>query len=139
MKLKKKIELILDKYDLSVQIPDGFDTVYDFIRHHGHVEPYESDLFCYEMHDLWFVSKYRDNIVKGYYGFAIGRPTPKNWLLAIDEILEELLRFDSDLYIYQIKLKFGSIRFYVESDVIEDMFEIEMLIADKMFSNKLIY
>jgi hypothetical protein len=137
MKLLKKVEDILNKYNLSVNVPDEYNTVYHYLTLHPNEE---DDDFCHpEINDSFLINKYKDNIPMGWYGFAIGNPTPKNWYIVIDKILELLIKNDPSFEIHQIKLKFGGIRFYVSSDEIEDINEIEDLIDEKLFNEKLIY
>ena len=69
----------------------------------------------------------------------MGSPTPKNWVTAIDKILELCIKTDPEFEIHQIKIKFGGIRFYCESELIEDLFDIEILIGNELHSKKLIY
>ena len=57
----------------------------------------------------------------------------------LDEILELCTENDTDFEIHQIKLKFGGIRFYVHSDIIEDINDVEMCIEDNLYDPALIY
>jgi hypothetical protein len=137
MKLLKEIKEILDKYYLGVDIPEEYKNVYRY--EDDHPKKVE-ELFNHpELDDGTLYKKYENHIPKGWYGFSMGNPTPRNWFTAIDEILQLCIKNDSEFEIHQIKMKFGGIRFYCESDVIEDMWDIEILIGNKLHSKKLIY
>lgn len=75
----------------------------------------------------------------GYYGFDINSYTPENWADILDNVLELCIENDTKFEIHQIKLKFGTIRFYVVSKTIEDIYEIENFISTKFYSPYLIY
>jgi hypothetical protein len=93
--------------------------------------------------------KYKLYIPKGWYGFSFGSPTPKNWFLIIDEFLEYLVELQkkkkiSGFEIHQIKMKFGSCRFYISYKCNDDeMQEFIYLQIQKLESHlhddKLIY
>ena len=134
MKMLETVEKILDKYDLTVDVPKGCSNVY------ACTEKQREELKLYpKKNDSYFVKKYKDYIPPGWYGFAIGSPTPEAWVEAIDEVLELLIKEDENLQIQQIKMKFGGIRFYVESEKVEDIHEIGLVIEDQMYSRKLAY
>jgi len=137
MKLLKEVTEILNKYNLKVNVPDEYKTVYHYLTEHPEKEkeefehPIISDGYLYE--------KYKDRIPQGWYGFAIGNPTPICWYNVIKEILDFLIKKDKTFQIHQIKIKYGGIRFYVESREIDDILDVEDLIEDKLYSKKMIY
>ena len=137
MKLLAQVEEMLNSLDLTVNIPEDYTSVYKYERDKPEVvaaefiHPTIDDYFLYE--------KYENNIPKGWYGFSIGNPTPKNWFIAIDKILELLVQHDPALEIHQIKMKFGCICFYIESSIIEDINEISITVTTKLCNQKLIY
>ena len=137
MKLLKEVEEIMDKYNLSVNIPSEYKNVYRYRDAHPNIV--EEEFSHPEINDSFLINKYKNRIPMGWYGFAIGEPTPKNWFVVIDKILELLIKNDPSFEIYQIKMKYGGIRFYVGTSVIEDIDEIEDLIDEKLFNEKLIY
>ena len=136
MKLLKEITQIFDKYDLKpIVLPDGYSNIYSY-------SDYSPDIkakYTQNNVDGNFMEKYRKYIPAGWYGFAIGDITPKEWIDVLNEVLDKLIESDPKFEINQIKVKFGGIRFYVNSEVIEDIFEIERLIEVKLFDKTLIY
>lgn len=137
MKLLEEVQEILNKYMLDVLCPDEYKNVYQYIAKHPEKEI--EDFKHPTLNDTMLCTKYGLHIPDGWYGFDIGTPTPINWVVAIDKILTLLIKFDKDLEIHQIKLKWGSICFYVESHIIEDIDDIGFLISDELSSNKMIY
>jgi hypothetical protein len=137
MQLLNNIEKIFAKYDLKpIQLPEGFKNIYVY-----HDKNPEDCIFIYnpEITDRYLNEKYGDYVPHGWYGFDIGTPIIPNWMNILDEIVELCIENDPDFEIHQIKLKFGGICFYVHSEVIEDIHEIEMRIGDKLFDVALIY
>ena len=126
-----EVRNVLEKHDLSINLPEGATTVYNVEEKLDWLYPVKNDMY--------FLKKYEKHVPQGWYGFAIGTPIPKNWMDALDEILELLIKCDPELEIHQIKLKYGGMRFYVISKVIEDLFDIELMIEDSMFNKALIY
>lgn len=137
MKLLEEVQEILNKYYLGVDVPEEYNTVYSFIKYHPEKR---IELFKHPIiDDEYLQNKYKNNIREGGYGFDIGSPTPINWFIVVDKILELLIKNDPDLVIQQIKIKFGGMDFFVISKKIDDIFDIYALIAEKLHSNKLIY
>lgn len=136
MKLFNDVKEILDNYDLSVKVPEGCDNHYQLQLCFEEDVPIEEKN---KYNDSALYEKYRFNISHGHYGFALGEPTPINWLKALDEILSFLIKHDQNFEIHQIKMKYGGIRFYCESFVIEDIGKIESIIENKMWNKILIY
>ena len=137
MKLKEEVEEILNKHDLEVVIPDEYETVYKW-KMVDEDEVEKTFGYVGDIDDATLFEKYRKHIPKGWYGFSIGHPTPTNWFTAIDEVVAFCVKNDPDFEIHQIKMKFGGIRFYVESEVIEDIWDIIFLVENKLHSRKLI-
>jgi hypothetical protein len=127
---------IFAQYELKpIELPDGFKNVYDYLR----ANPLETEKFESKINDGFLLKKYREYVPKGWHGFDIGTPIIPEWMEIIDKIVELCIENDPDFEIHQIKLKFGGIRFYVESELIEDIHDVELLIEDKLFDPALIY
>lgn len=137
MKLLNEVTEILNHYYLGVDVPDEYKNVYQYVNKHPEKE--KEDFIHPLLDDDVLCKKYKENIPKGWYGFDIGTPTPINWVIAIDKILTLLIKNDKNLEIHQIKMKWGSICFYVESHIIEDIDDIGFLISDELSSKKMIY
>jgi hypothetical protein len=136
MKILNEVEEIFGKYDLKlIKLPDGFKNIYQYLDNN----PIESMRYMSVTTDRILNQKYADYIPHGWYGFDIGTPIVPEWMEIIDKIVELCIENDPDFEIHQIKLKFGGIRFYVYSQIIEDIHEVEMRIEDKLFDAALIY
>jgi len=136
MKILNKIKEIFDQHELKpIELPDGYKNIYDFLR----ANPVESENYESEINDIYLLKKYREYIPKGWYGFDIGTPIIPEWMKIIDEIVETCIEIDPIFEIHQIEIKFGGIRFYCGSEVIEDLHEIESLIEDSLWDVALIY
>lgn len=61
--------------------------------------------------------KWNHRVGRGWYGFALGGEVPLEWLRTIDQLLEFIEEFDPGFEIHQIKIKFGGLRFYVQTDL----------------------
>lgn len=137
MKLLNNIEKIVAKYDLKpIKLPDGYKNLYDYLNKCP--EDKTADYLSLT-NDRYLNEKYADYIPHGWYGFDVGTPIIPIWMNIIDEIVELCIENDPDFEIHQIKLKYGGIRFYVYSEIIEDIYDIEMYIEDKLFDATLIY
>jgi hypothetical protein len=93
----------------------------------------------FEKDDSYFLKKYGMNIPNGWYGFDLTSFVYLSWKNCIDEILEFLIKNDPNFEIHQIKLKFGGIRFYVASEIIEDILDIEGYLENIFYDESLIY
>jgi hypothetical protein len=132
MKLLDEVKTIVSKYDLKpIVLPEGHFNIYD--------EELRKGFFNDKIHDDYLCEKYLKHIPKGWYGFAIGKPIVPEWMNIIDEVLELCIKNDPDFEIHQIKLKFGGIRFYCHSSVIEDIFDIESHLEDNLYDKALVY
>ena len=132
MKLLEKVKEIANNHPFKPIDTMGHKNVYDLIREHPEMDnPVDPD---YELS-----KKYIDNIPNGWYGFSLGRPIPKEWVDILNETLTLCIENDPELEIHQIKIKFGGIRFYVESNVIEDIFDIENYLENLLRDKALIY
>ena len=137
MKILNEVEEIFGKYDLKpIILPNGFKNIYIY-----HDKNPEDCTFIYnpETTDRILNEKYADYIPHGWYGFDVGTPIVPEWMEILDEIVELCTEVDPNFEIHQIKLKFGGIRFYVYSEIIEDIHNVEMHIEDKLFDTALIY
>jgi hypothetical protein len=139
MKILNEVEEIFAKYDLKpIQLPDGYKNLYDYLYHNKEEKDNSID-YVSLTNDTYLNEKYADYIPHGWYGFDIGTPIIPAWMEILDEIVELCTENDQDFEIHQIKLKYGGMRFYVHSDIIEDIHEVEMRIEDKLFDVALIY
>jgi hypothetical protein len=137
MKILEQVQAIFARHEWKpVKIPAGYKSLYEYLREDRkeRIKPYSS-----EKDDGYFINKYKTRIPPGWYGFSIGNPIIPEWCDIIDETLEACVAADPDFEINQIKIKFGGIRFYVETQVIEDINEIERLIENTLYDKALIY
>ena len=136
MKLLKEIEKIFKKKYQEFVMPDvNYTKIYKYIEDH----PDEKSKYIFSKNDLYFNEKYKEFITKGYYGFSINSYMSENWREIIDNLVDLFITNDPNFEIHQIKIKFGGVRFYVVSKVIEDLFEINELIEEKLYSPYLMY
>lgn len=136
MKCYDEVKKIIDSYNLeSIKLPEGFKNVYQLIDH----VPEIKENFKSEKDDFFFLKKYKEHISHGHYGFSIGTPTNPKWNELMDEILEYCVSKDPNFEIQQIKIKFGFMCFYVSSEIIKDIHEIEVLIMKTLSDKSLIY
>ena len=82
-----------------------------------------------------FNEKYKQYIPEGWYGLGFDIPVVTEYL---DEVLQDLITIPG-FELHQIKLKFGGIRFYVNSSVIEDIFDVENFIENTLYDRALVY
>jgi hypothetical protein len=126
MKILDKVEEVFSEYSLTpLELPDGHN-VYTLINEY----PENKIFYESEKDDTYFINKYHQYIPRGWYGFSLGNPIIPEWMEIIDKVLEICVEADPNFEIHQIKLKFGSICFYVGSEVIEDIHEVEMKMYD---------
>ena len=136
MKILEKVQAILAKYELkSIELLEGYKNVYQYQKDN----PDEDKKFKSEKTDGYFINKYSAHIPKGWYGFSLGDPIVPEWCEIIEKVLDVCLITDPDFKIHQIKIKFGGVRFYCESQVIEDLYDVELLIEHNLHDPKLIY
>jgi len=136
MKCLDDIKKIIGSYELEpIKLPEGYKNLYVLIDH----VPEIKENFKSEKDDFFFLKKYKEHISHGHYGFSIGTPTNPKWNELMDEILEFCVSKDPNFEIQQIKIKFGFMCFYVSSEVIEDVHEIEVLIMKTLSDKALIY
>jgi hypothetical protein len=136
MNILDDVKAIFSRYELNpLMLPEGHNDVYSFLRAYPDLKKdYEA-----EKDDIFLFKKYHNNIPVGWYGFDIGNPIIPAWMDILDEIVDLCVKSDPDFEIHQIKLKYGGIRFYVETKIIEDIDDVEHLIMNKLFDNALIY
>jgi hypothetical protein len=136
MKILDKVQEIFNQYELKQLIlPESFTDVYSFIRTY----PEFGKDFKSSIEDSDLNTKYRKHIPRGWYGFDVGTPIIPVWMEIIDKVVEICVAVDPDFEIHQIKLKFGGIRFYCGSNIIDDLHEVEFLIDNNLFDRALIY
>jgi len=136
MKILEKVQEIFNQYELKpIELPKDFKDVYMFLRKY----PEFGKDFKSEIDNCSLNEKYGKYIPKGWYGFDIGIPIVPLWMEIIDKIVEACVAIDSDFEIHQIKIKFGGIRFYCGSEVIEDLHKVESLIENTLWDKALIY
>lgn len=136
MKIINDVNEILSKYDLKkIDFLIDSRNLYEYLNKH----PEEESLYKTTKDDNFLFNKYRKHIPKGWYGFSIGHPIKPEWVDIIDEILELCVKLDESFEIHQIKIKYGGISFYVESDVIEDIDNVSYLLSETLFDKALIY
>jgi hypothetical protein len=139
MKILNEVRQIFANYDLKpIELPKGYKNLYDYLYHNNEGEDKTLD-YVSLANDAYFCEKYADYIPHGWYGFAIGTPIVPIWMDILDEILELCTENDPDFEIHQIKMKFGGIRFYVHSEIIEDINDVAMCIEDNLYDPALIY
>jgi hypothetical protein len=138
MKILDKVQEVFNRHQFKpIDIDESgiFPNIYLYLRSH----PEMKKLFEPEKNDGYLLRKYKDHIPRGWYGFDIGEPTVPVWSTIIDEILDICLEADPKFEIHQIKMKFGGIRFYCNSELIEDLHEVESLIDNTLWDKALIY
>jgi len=136
MKILEKVQAIFAEYELNpIELPEGYKNVYQYQRDY----PDEEKKFESEKTDGYFFNKYRAHIPRGWYGFSLGDPIVPEWCEILEKVLDICLETDPSFEIHQIKIKFGGIRFYCSSEVIEDLHDVEFLIENKLHDPKLIY
>jgi len=136
MKILDKIQEVINQHELnSLILPEKHNNVYTFLKEY----PEFSKDYQTEKNDSYLLKKYKNHIPKGWYGFDIGEPIIPSWNNIIEEVLEICIKADPLFEIHQIKLKFGGIRFYCGSAVIEDLHDVESLIENTLWDKALIY
>jgi hypothetical protein len=139
MKLLEDVKTIYSKYPwFPYEIPEGYKSLYDYV--HGNELPEEEHRLYFPMkRSSYLQNKYKDLIPKGWYGFDMGTPIHPQWILILDEVVGFLHKNDPDFTIQQVKIKFGGVRFYVSSILIEDIYEIESFLEENLYDKALIY
>jgi hypothetical protein len=137
IKILNQVLDIINKHDFKpIEIPSEFTNLYVY------KDKNPLDATCYydnAKDDIYFMKKYCNHIPIGWYGFSIGTPIIPEWLEIIDSVLDVCINNDPNFEIYQIKLKFGGIRFYVHSEIIEDINDVGFLLEKLLFDKALIY
>ena len=130
-----KIVEIFNSYELKpIVLDEKYNNVYQYLNEFPDKRPeYES-----EKDDTYFIEKYKNRIPKGHYGFAIGSPIIPVWCDILENIIDTCIEDDPNFKILQIKIKFGGIRFYVNT-TIKQIDGIELLIMSILHDNALIY
>ena len=136
MECIEQIKKIIDSYNIEpIKLPEEYKNIYQLIAD----IPEVALNFKSEKNDMFFIKKYKEHISHGHYGFSIGSSTNPKWNELMDEILEFCISKDPNFEIQQIKIKFGFMCFYVSSNIIKDIHEIEVLIMKTLNDKALIY
>ena len=137
MRVNMIVESIIKKYSLQANVPNQCATVYstecrELLKIDGN--------WYLKTPDSMLRQLYAQHISKGHYGFAIGAPTPKSWVLCLIEILNRLIELDPHHFeIQQIKTRYGEIIFKVSSQRFTDIDRVQKTITTAMSEKKLIY
>jgi hypothetical protein len=67
--------------------------------------------------DVYLFQKFAWRVVPRSYGFSLGEKVPFLWAKIIDEFLDEVEKHDPNYRIQQIKLKYSSLRMYLELNI----------------------
>lgn len=136
MKILEKVIEIFNQYDLKpIKLPASHRDIYSLLRAYPE---FKKD-FESEKNDFYLINKYRKYIGEGHYGFSIGTPTIPEWNEIIEKILDVCIEADPNFEIQQVKVKFGGMCFYVHTNIIEDIDDVEALIMKKMRDKALVY
>jgi hypothetical protein len=136
MRILDDVQKIFNEFTFEeIVLPEGYKNIYQYLKDF----PDEEKRFNPEYDDWGLMQEFKQHIHKGWYGFSVGAPVIPIWTEIIREIVLICVKTDPDFEIHQIKMKFGGIRFYCHSNVIEDLDEVEGLIMDKLFDKALIY
>lgn len=136
MKILDKVQEVFNQHAFNaIELPEGSQSLYALLR----AQPELRKNYEPIIDESILQKKYRSHIPRGWYGFSIGTPTVPIWNTILDKILEICVEADPKFEIHQIKMKFGGIRFYCESEVIEDLHDVERLIENTLWSKALIY
>lgn len=133
--LNKVVEIFKNNPFDKIVLPEHYNNVYKYLRDF----PDEKKRFRSEYNDHHLNNEFREHITKGFYGFAIGEPIIPEWNKIIKDIVTLCIESDPNFEINQIKLKFGEIRFYCYSNVIDDLDDVEYLISSLLSDKSLIY
>ena len=136
MELLSKVKEIFDNHPFSYIFTDGYKNVYNLIKAHPELA---MQFKHHSLTDDVLFDKYKENIPRGWYGFSIGTPVIPVWVTILDEIVKLCIATDPNFEIHQIKMKYGGICFYCESEVITDLRDISSMISHTMYDNTLIY
>jgi len=135
MKLLKEVEKILKKNFKEFVLPDGYSNIFQYVSNY----PDKRKDYLHGINDAYLNTKFKDNIAPSYTGFEINYYIPQSWAAIVEKIVDLCIENDPKFIIHQVKMKFGGVRFYVVSDKIDDIFEIEKLIRNKLYSPLLTY
>lgn len=135
MKALEKINEIRNGFNFEYHIPEEYKNVYLYLKDF----PEKRSEFQPTLTDTDLINLYKDYIGFRHYGFSIGSPTPPQWIDYLVKVIEYLISIDPNFKINQIKMKFGGIRFYCYSDVIEDLHDIERYISEDLYDPKFIF
>lgn len=135
-KVGERVLKIIEKYNLKpIELPDDYKNVYSYVRE-GYKREHQ---FKPDITDNYLNEKYRKHIPRGWYGFDVGTPIVPDWMKIIHEITELCVSIDPNFEIHQVKLKWGRIDYYASSSVIEDVFDIDYILNEKLYDKALVY
>jgi hypothetical protein len=136
MTILDKVVKVFENHPFDkIILPEQYNNVYQYLKDF----PEEEKRFRSEYDDWGLNKEFKEHIPKGWYGFNVGEPIIPVWMEIIREIILICIEADPNFEINQIKMKLGGIRFYCNSDIIEDLYDVEILIMRKLFDNALIY
>lgn len=121
------IEQLKEKYNLA---PNSYYTSSPYGKDDKLARENHTNNYYQPFYDKWI--KYT---AENHYGpGGLGYPLPEVFYAALNEFLEYVLKECPDFKICQIKLKFGSVRAYldgVSEKVKDECWELEKLLSDK--------
>jgi len=127
---------IVESYNLKkIELDEPYKTVYDLIKDN----PELKKNFISEKNDWYFLKKYENYISDGHYGFSLGEPIIPEWCEIIDKVLELCISYDENFKIKQIKVKFGGVCFYTQSEIISDLQSVDIYMFNVLRDKTLIY
>lgn len=135
-KVREKVLEIIKEYDLKpIELPEGHKNLYSYIREN----PEKEKEFKPKITDSFLNKKYIKHIPRGWYGFDVGTPIVSDWMEIIYKITELCVNIDPNLEIHQVKLKWGRIDYYASSNIIEDIFDVDLILNNKLYDEALVY
>lgn len=126
-----KAQELIKKYNLAA------NSYYPNTKNPYQDRDKETDKLCAEK-EAALMTKYRDRIGKGWYGFSFGSPTPLVWFAVIDEFIGYILEKNSVSEIRQVKMKMGGCRIGIFG-LIDEEFDMCWELERVLFDEKLIY
>lgn len=107
--MKDRVDKLIAKYKLA---PNSYYKE----------SPYDGVYPDISKAELMLVENWQNRTKKGWYGISIGQPCPESWFAFLNEFLYIVEKYNKDFEILQIKMKYGSIRIYLDkiSDETQD-------------------
>lgn len=140
MKVAKTIKYILTNYDFSIDTTqiNGHEYVSVYQYKMDEPEKFKTEFAHPYFNDHYLSVKFKKNIPEHYSVFNTKDLLPKKWYEAINQILMTLIKCDSNLTINFVSLIYGGIRASFDTDVIEDIHDVETLLETELYDRKLI-